>query len=121
MRRWMAGAALGALLATGLTGCSDDADRAVDDAADRASELTGQAADELEGQLDDAELPKVDWSQYGDRLRILALLRVELAEVNIRADVIGVDAQDLLKIADRFFRLVLCFRRETEQIRRLRR
>jgi hypothetical protein len=69
VRTWMAGAALGALLVTGLTGCSDDADQAVDDAADRASELTGQAADELEGQLDDAELPEVDWSQYGDRLR----------------------------------------------------
>ena len=69
MRRWMASAALGALLTTGLTGCGDDADQVADDAADRASELAGQGADEVEKQLDEAELPDVDWSQYGDRLR----------------------------------------------------
>jgi DNA-binding ferritin-like protein len=69
VRARVAVAALALSLGAGLVGCSDEADRAVDDAADRASELAGQASEELEGQLDDAELPKVDWSQYGDRLR----------------------------------------------------
>jgi flavin-binding protein dodecin len=69
VRTRVAAAALAMLLGTVATGCSDEADQAVDDAADRASELAGQGVDELEGQLDDAELPKVDWGQYGDRLR----------------------------------------------------
>jgi hypothetical protein len=69
VRTRVAAAALALLLGAVATGCSDEADRAVDDAADRASELAGQGADELEQQLDDAELPKVDWDQYGDRLR----------------------------------------------------
>ena len=87
MRRWMAGAALGALLSAGLTGCGDDADRVADDAADRASELAGQGADEVEKQLDEAELPEVDWSQYGDRLR------TRLDELAERADCQGLERE----------------------------
>jgi hypothetical protein len=70
VRSHWAAAALALLLGAGLTGCSEDAaDRAVDDAADRASELAGEASDEVGKQLEGVELPKVDWSRYGDQLR----------------------------------------------------
>jgi hypothetical protein len=88
-------AALALTLGMGLAGCSDEADRAVDDAADRASELAGQASEELEGQLDDAELPKVDWSEYGDRLRNRLDQLAERADCQgLRRELTKVEAND---------------------------
>lgn len=69
MRARAAGAALALLLGALVSGCSDEADDVADRAADRASEIAGQASDEVGDQLGDVELPEVDWSQYGDRLR----------------------------------------------------
>ncbi len=87
MRRWLTAVALGALLATAVTGCSDEAERAADDAADRASEVAGDATEELDKQLDDAELPEVDWSAYGDRLK------QRLDQLSAQADCEGLERE----------------------------
>jgi hypothetical protein len=60
---------LAALVLTGalaLTGCSEDD---AQDAADQARESASQAAEDAREQLEDAELPEVDWDQYGEEVK----------------------------------------------------
>jgi len=59
--------------------------------------------------------------QGRDCLRILPLLRVELAQVYVCSDVIRIDPQNFLKERDCFIGTVLCFGDEAENVNRLRR
>ncbi|WP_148573894.1 hypothetical protein [Nocardioides caldifontis] len=105
-----AGASAALLLGVVLGGCSEDAaDRAVDDAADRASELAGQASEEVGRQLEDAELPKVDWSRYGDQLR------TRLDQLAEQADCQGL-REELTKVEKNDTRLTRYIKRQIAQV-----